>query len=178
MYKDQIVKQLNAIMRNDPFILDLAAAEGAVLDSAGDLIDEFMLQLDVDTATWALAIYEKDLGLPTDLGLSLELRRAKIKFKQWASGVINSKTIELAAMGYKNGNVEVSFLAGYVTLKFSSTNGKPDFAYELKADLRNIIPAHLGINFSYKYLSYLELSEMTYEELEETLYKTLAGNGD
>ncbi|KQX69221.1 putative phage tail protein [Paenibacillus sp. Root444D2] len=173
MYKDQIINNLNRIMRYDTLVQELANSSGVQLDDAENLINEFEAQLSIDTATWALVFYEKELGIKTDISKSLDERRARIKFKQIGTGNINANTIKLAALAYPNGDCEVSF-NGHIVIKFSSLIGIPDFLESLKSDLEQIKPAHLRIDYEFKYMTYFEFTLLTYDQLHTITYNNFA----
>ena len=49
-------------------------------------LEDLINQLFIDTATWGLSIYEKELGLITNRSLPYEERREIIKAKLWGRG--------------------------------------------------------------------------------------------
>ncbi len=116
-----------------------------------ETIEDMNKQLLIDTATWALNIYEEELGIPTDVSKTYEERRSVIKSRIRGTGKVDAALIKLSADAYTNGDVEVSF-NGKVVIKMTSYYGVPSNFDDLKEIMRDIIPAHLCIEYEYRYL--------------------------
>ncbi|MFH5182944.1 putative phage tail protein [Paenibacillus sp. TAB 01] len=176
MYKDKVLSNLNAISRSDKFVIDLASSAGEALDTVLNMVGDAIDNLNVDTATWALSLFERDLGLPTDVSKPPAERRARIKFKQRTLGAVNVDTIKAACLSYPNGDVEVDF-NGAVIIRFTNVQGTPSFLDSLKSDLEKLIPAHLAIIWEYKFITYRQLLGMTYGQLQNTKYDKFSRGG-
>lgn len=133
-------------------------------------------QLSIDTATWGLVIYEKELKIKTNLNKPFSERRSVIKSKLRGSGKVDHIQIKLVADAYTNGNVLVSF-NGHIVIKFTSTFGVPTNVDDLKNALEEIKPAHLAIDYEFRYVTYdmlnakyvdynaIQASGLTYDEI-------------
>ena len=63
-------------------------------------LEDLINQLFIDTATWGLSIYEKQLGLQTNLSLSYEERREIIKAKLRGRGTTTKQMIKETAEAF------------------------------------------------------------------------------
>lgn len=80
-------------------------------------------QMSVDTATWGLKIFEKELDIKTDTTKSYRERRDKIKSKMRSMvGKVDAELIKTIAETYIDGQVGVLFEGGRIKLKFNINN--------------------------------------------------------
>lgn len=173
--KDDIIKQLHKIERKDPFINEMAGSIGQYLDKTDGEIDDYKDQIDIEKATWALSNYERELGIPTDSSKSLEDRRSVIIAKLRGMGKIGAREIKLVAESWVNGEVDVRFIDGVIMIKFNSDVGIPVSINDLKNEIQNIIPAHLPVNYEFKYLTIQEVNQLTIEQLNNTKLNIFGG---
>lgn len=151
-------------------------AEDLALAGAND--DDIILQLDIETATWGLDIWEKTLGLSTFADKPLSQRRERIKSKLRGHGTVNADLLKAVAESYDGGTIEVinSWATYQVTLKFISTLGTPANVADLQAAIDDIKPAHLEILWSYRYLRINEVHEvLTLAQVEALTLDKFAG---
>jgi hypothetical protein len=137
-------------------ILDREAKELADLDAAiKDVLDQYF----IDTATWGLAKWEAVCGIPTDETKPLDQRRSVIKSKLRGIGTVTVEMIKNVAEAYLNGEVDVTNnYANYeVIVTFIGKRGIPANLNDIQTALRDIIPAHLGVTFTFTYLVWDEL---------------------
>ncbi len=161
MLKETMINRLPEYERKSKIIGTLLNSEAAELQLKYEDIDDFLLQLSVDTATWGLAIYESDLKIPTDNSKPYEYRRSVIKSKMRASGKLDRLLIKLTCDAFTNGNVVVSF-NGHIIVKFTSVRGIPPNMSDLQAVLEEIKPAHLGIDYEFTYTTWGEVKAITW----------------
>ena len=114
-----------------------------------DLIDNIF----IDTATWSLDLWEEELGIDTILNDTLENRRSRIKAKLRGYGVCTKKHIKNVALSYGYGEVEpIEHYEDYMLeIKFISTIGIPPNLNDFKKTMRLIVPAHIGIKYTFRY---------------------------
>lgn len=110
--------------------------------------DDLLLQLNIETATWGLGLWEKAYGLETDPSKSYAFRRAQIESKMRSLGVTTVEMIRNVAESFSDDNVSViEFPSEYSFLiKFKGT--PPNFD-DLTNTIEEIKPAHLAWNFIY-----------------------------
>lgn len=137
-------------------ILDREAAEIEALNAeVKAVLDQFF----IDTATYGLARWEKICGIPTDELKPIEQRRSVVKSKIRGVGTVTVELIKNVAKAYANGEVDVTEDPGNYTIKvtFIGTRGTPPNLQDIQNALREIIPAHLAVNFQFTYLRWEEL---------------------
>lgn len=171
-----MLKQLQLFQRKSTVFKEIFDAESIKFDSRDAALADFALQFSVDTATWALTIYEHDLGIPTEISKPPDERRSVIKSKMRGSGKVDAALIESVAESYSNGDVQVLF-DGKITIRFVSALGLPPNIDDLKAAIEEIKPAHLPIFYSYRYLTITEIEGMTITQIEATTLDRFAGGG-
>jgi hypothetical protein len=162
-----MISYIPKFLRTSKVYLEVFTAEGTQIQLFNTDIQDVKLQLLVDTATWGLAIYEKELKIKTDTNKSLSERRSVIKSKMRGHGKVDSTLIKLVVDAYTQGSEEVSF-SGIIHITFVSVRGIPSTINEIENSLSEIIPAHLGLLFEYTYLTWDELegSLLTFDKME------------
>ncbi|SET55294.1 hypothetical protein SAMN05660297_02737 [Natronincola peptidivorans] len=174
---NKMITYLPIFMRKSKVYNEIFNAEEHQFQYIQTDIEDVKKQLDIDTATWGLVIYEKDLKIETDLSKPLDERRSVIKSKERGSGKIDAALIQIVAEAYSNGEVIVNF-NGTIIVKFIGTRGVPPNLDDLAAEIENIKPAHLSFEFEFTYLTWNEFDNynktwnqwdelnLTWDELE------------
>ena len=123
------------------------------IDRISDSTDDAGNQLLVSTATYALARYEKDLGIPVNDSDAPDVRRKRILSKLQGIGTITLAEIQRIISMYIDGVVTVTenFSSYTVDIKFISHKGVPDNIDAIKNAIAEIIPAHIKVNYIYTY---------------------------
>lgn len=153
----------------------IMTGEGAEFDTLRANIDDIKAQLSVDTATWGLDIYEKELGIKTDYSKSYADRRAVVKSKMRGSGKVDRTLIKLVADAYTNGDVVISF-DGHIIVKFTSVRGIPPNINDLQGVIEEIKPAHIAVRYEFSYLLIKDIDNvMTINELQNLTLDKFAG---
>lgn len=137
-------------------VLDRESAEIGSLNAG---IADVLAQYFIDTSTWGLAYWERVCGIKTDITKPYDQRRAVIKSKLRGMGTVTVSLIKNVAEAYDNGEVSVTEdnTSYTLTITFISRRGIPPALGDIQSSLREIVPAHLGINFKFTYLSWAEL---------------------
>lgn len=125
-------------------------------------ISDVLNQFYIDTATWGLAAWEYICGIPTDETKPIDQRRSFIKTRLRGMGTVTVELIKNVVESYVYGDVDViEDNPNYtITIKFVSTYGVPNNLHDIEEALRDIIPAHLAINYSFKFASYAQLTTL------------------
>lgn len=106
-----------------------------------------------------------------DLDKPLEDRRSLVLAKTRGYGIVTPERIRRTAESFKYGEVSVSENAGRVIVTFTSLYGVPPFLNDIKRALRDLIPAHLEIEYRFLYNTYTDVYEAV------SSYDTLTGLG-
>lgn len=146
-------------------------------DKLGFHIKDLEKQLNIDTATWGLEIYEKELGIRADLNKSLDDRRSVIKSKWRGTGKVDRMLIKIVVDAYTNGSVDVIF-DGQIYVIFNDIRGRPSNIEDVYRILEDIIPAHLNIVYEFVYIVWKELAGYTWNNLKNFTWDELKTGGD
>lgn len=153
----------------------IMAAEQIEFDITNKDIKELNNQFFIDSATWGLEVYERTLGIKTDISKTLTERRGVIKSKLRGVGKVDNALIKSVADGFVNGGVEVDF-NGKILIIFNDVKGIPSNLQDLERAIRNISPAHLAITYRFIYLFIKEIHEVvTLTQMEQIELNKFAG---
>lgn len=154
--------------RKDPWITALAAAVQAKLAGQEQETASLPEQMSFDTVTWNLAVEERVAGITPAAGATLEQRRTALKARWRSSGKATLEQIQMVADSWRNGMVEVGFSAGKIVVQFVGAFGIPEDLDSLEAALQLVIPAHLAMEFLFRYLLIRDIHEVkTLSEMEQ-----------
>lgn len=153
---------------------EILSAEDAEFARLNASIDDLLLQFNVSTATWGLREWERICGIITDTSKTLGERRSNVKARLRGYGVVTAEHIKNIADGYYGGETEIieRYSEYIVVIKFTSSYGIPSNLSDLQEVLREIIPAHLAIEYEFKFVTYdiLNGAYTSYNELIATNY--------
>lgn len=154
-------------------VKEMVAIQNTLAQELGQInidIEDLIKQCFVDTATWGLEIWERIFGIQTDKTKPLDQRRSMIKAKMRGAGTANIEQIKNIAAAFLNGQVDVqeNFASYSIDIIFIDYQGVPPNRDELTAVLRDLIPAHLEINYILYYLIWddLDALNLTWDELD------------
>lgn len=162
-----IKRYLPARYQKSPETLEYSQITGVVLDGLLDQKDELFAQFSIDTATWGLALWEQEYGLPTDLSKPFDYRRSCLRARMRGQGTTTVGMLKNLAESFTNGEVEVQELKGQYRIIFwvISAMGIPPNILDLHEAIREMIPAHIQFAFSYTYDTHLMLQQFTHKQL-------------
>lgn len=125
-------------------------------------INELLPQFNVVTATWGLREWERICGITTDNTKTLGERRSNVLARIRGAGTITMEHIKNVSDGYYGGETEVIEKTNVYTIviKFTSSYGVPSNLADLQAVLREIIPAHLAIDYEFKFVLYSDVNRL------------------
>ena len=163
---DNMRKSLPVAYRTDKWVCDLLAAIQSLDDTQREQMLDITQQLFPGSMTWALAIEERDAGLPSTG--TLEERRTALIARWRGSGKCDVDLIQRVCDSWKNGEISVGFAKGVILLTFVGAYGVPEAAElaALRDAVEHTIPCHLAVSYLYRYLLVREVSAMTVDELQ------------
>lgn len=137
-----------------PETVDLQNAFGQEIAKAQAARDDFILQLNTETATWGLSLWEALYGITPDISKSYEYRRTRIVSKMRGAGTTTAALIQNVAESFSNGDVEIIEVAAEYRfdVKFVGTLGIPPNMDDLTAAIEQIKPAHLAYAYIFIYM--------------------------
>lgn len=134
------------------------------LQKIQEMIDQFI----VSTATTALSRYEEQYGLEVNpQGITTDERRSRIKAKMRSVGPVNAVMIQNVVSAWTNADVEIieDFANYKITIKFVNVIGIPTKIDDVYKAISEIIPAHIKVEYQFKYRRYEELTGYTHQQL-------------
>lgn len=145
-------------------IIDAMGAETEILRGA---LADLLAQCNVATATWGLDLWEKQLGLETDVEKDLDFRRTRVISRLRGTGTVTVAMIQNVAESFSNGEVAVIEDAAnyHFDIKFVGTIGIPPNIDDLTAAINEIKPAHLTYAYIYVYNTHGNLAAYTHAQL-------------
>lgn len=158
----------------------LSQIEGNELDGLSASFEEAFNQRFVDTATWGLARWEKELGINPTAGQPYDQRRSVIRSKMRGTGTVSEAMIKSVAEAYDGGTVTVMAQPELYrfTVKFIDTKGIPNNLEDLETAIEEIKPAHLAVQYNFSFLLIREIENvMTLNEIETIPLSKFAGGG-
>lgn len=174
---DEIIKAIHRLYRQDKWLNAVYGAIGGSADSIQTEIDRISanyLILTADLAT--IEMHEKELAITPTATQTLDERRAAVKAKLRSDGTMTLSMLQNVCNAWKNGEVSASFADGRIKLTFVGEFGIPTDLGALRKALDEIKPAHLAIEYAFRYLLIKEVHDvMTLATLESQQLKKFAG---
>ncbi|MDD6469589.1 MAG: hypothetical protein PUF64_00465 [Butyricicoccus sp.] len=163
---DNMRESLPVAYRTDKWVCDLLAAIQSLDDTQREQMLDITQQLFPASMTWALAIEERDAGLPSTG--TLEERRTALIARWRGAGKCDVDLIQRVCDSWKNGEISVGFAKGVIVLTFVGAYGVPEAAElaALQDAVEHTIPCHLAVSYLYRYLLVREVDGMTLDELQ------------
>ena len=150
--------------------------ESIQLAKLDDWMEDIVNQSFVETATWGLSRWEGIFGIVPNESKPQDQRRAVIKSKIRGAGVTTVALVKEVAESWYNGDIEVTEEQLKVIVKFNSNYGVPSNLSDVEKGLREIIPAHLLIEYLFSYLLIREVHNVkTLAEMETITLNQFAG---
>lgn len=140
---------------------EITRTEEVEFDALRMDIEDLEKQLVVDTATWGLAIYEKELRLPIKPNKTIEERRSIIRAKLRGLGKVDYLMIQSTVEAFTGQLVEVGF-ANRIQIIFKR-EGAIKFTEDLIQAIDEVKPAHLAFTLENHLESKLKMRSYVYE---------------
>lgn len=158
---EQMIKSLPLYERKSRVFQEVLSSAAEQFERVSLDVADIRKQLIVDTATWGLAFYEKELGIQTNLNKPLSERRSVIKSKMRGYGKVDAALIKLVTDAYTNGDVEVTF-DGKINVRFVAIRGIPSNINDVYKSVEEIKPAHLEALFTFAFTTWDRVDMLNY----------------
>jgi len=165
---------LAPIVTNSAIFSQILNAEDIEFNNLYSDIDDIELQFDINTATWGVDYYEKELIIITDYTKDLDYRRSIVKSKWRSDGKLDSDLIKRVCDSFSNGNVLVTY-DGVIHVTFTSVIGTPPNMSDLQNAVEQIKPAFILLEYLYSYLLLQDVNVMTLSQMQLTPLNKFAG---
>lgn len=146
MYSDTLKNYFPQIVIDSKISTEILNSQGIEFDNYYAKLSDLVLQFSVDTATWALAIYEKDLNILTDHTKNYDSRRRVIKSKWHGNGKFSSELIKAVCYAFITGNISVTF-DGIIHIYITVTSGISSTIDDLQEIINQIKPAYILVDY-------------------------------
>lgn len=157
-----MIRSLPLYERKNKIFIEIFGAEVRQFELMDEQISDIRKQLIVDTATWGLKIYEKELKIIVPTNSTLESRRAAIKAKWRSGGKVDRMLLESVASAILQTVVKVEF-DGRVVFYFDASRSEVSNFGVFRKIINEIKPAHLPLQLEARLRSfYIELSSLRY----------------
>ncbi|MGL5050461.1 MAG: putative phage tail protein [Fusobacteriaceae bacterium] len=158
-HKVQIISNLHKVFRSDSYINNLLGVAGERLDNyekkAEGLEKEFWFD---SMSALGIAILEDQLAYNT-MSNTLEGKREELEGRWKTSGKCDLKLLQTIANSWRNGEVAVLFTNACIKVTFISIIGIPRDVEVLKSAINEAKPAHLPIEYTFRYRTWGNLLE-------------------
>lgn len=158
-YSIDLTKYVPEYIYNCPQTKEVLYSQSYIMGMLNYYITNIIANCYIQTATWALDIWETEYGITTDSTLSYESRRQTLLAKKRGFGVINEAKIESIAEAY---NCECEVIPHwdeyYFIIKFTGL-GVPSNLDAFKSIIEQIKPAHLAVNYEFTYEKWSEVKD-------------------
>lgn len=131
--------------------------------------DDLLNQGFIDTATWSLELWEEQYGIKTNLNLTYEERREIVRAKMRGQGLCTKEMLKNVCKSFNGGTVDVIENTAPYTfkIKFIDAKGIPKNIEKLKEVINEIKPAHLLVNYEFKYNTVGYIKDFTVGEISK-----------
>ena len=131
--------------------------------------DDLLNQCFIGTATWSLDLWEEQYGIKTNINLSYEERREIVRAKIRGQGMCTIEMLKNVCKSFNGGTVDViENSAPYTfTIRFIDTKGVPKNIEKLKEVINEIKPAHMLVDYQFKYNTVGYINDFTVGEVNK-----------
>ncbi len=147
MTKDNLIKNLHKLFRNDPLIQELFNSVGIDFDNINVAIEDVKKQYWFDTMTWAIPLLEVALQFKTDSNSKIENRRSQLEARWKSDSKVDVYLLKAIANSWKNGNIDVKFVNGKIQITFTGEHGLPNDLEGIYQAIEDVKPAHIPVDY-------------------------------
>lgn len=180
-------EQLRALLRplgvydlNAPINGSSLEAKGAALDKVHQWLEELERETDLTCAQdWGLTDWKSLFSIvPASAGVE-ELRNSIQALLRIGAGACTLSAVQDTLSGCGIPTTVEEAGAGMVRVSFPGTAGEPENFARLRENIEAILPAHVGIDYAFRYLTwqlleswkwkFQDIEGMTWDELEKSV---------
>jgi len=159
-----LIGYLPGYFKDSRIMNELQTVQAREIGSENAKREDLLNQLFISTSTWALELWENELGIETDISKTYETRREIVKAKRIGNGTITKQMLINTALAYTNAEVQIiEDPANYTfVIKFIGIMGIPQNMAGLIETINEIKPAHLSYSFEYLYSWWSKIAALTW----------------
>jgi len=176
--KEALLSNIHKDFRKDPYIQEILNSSGIEIDNLKDTLNDLYHQFNFATMTWGANLLADAMGIKFDSTLTQEEKNSVVAARWKSDSKCDLNLIQMVCNAWKNGNVVVSFIGGRINLKFVSEFGTPTNLEDLKKQINLSKPAHLMIDYAFRYLLIKDIHEvLTINQMQALTLDKFAGKG-
>ncbi|WP_315080748.1 putative phage tail protein [uncultured Clostridium sp.] len=144
----QLKNYVPSFISGDKILSKVYEEQQKQIDSTNADIQDLINQCFVETATWGLDTWEKELGIKNNINYSYAIRRSRILAKLKGQGTTTIEAIKNICKSFVE-DVEVieHNKEYYFEIDLLSHSGFPSGFDTLYDSIREVKPSHLGVNY-------------------------------
>lgn len=141
--------------RGCPELMEIQRVAGLSMDELNQDVQFWLDQFCIDTATVGLPGWERAVGIKTDLTLSLDTRRAKVKAKLLGLGVTTAEVICAIVERFTGGVATLQEWVDDYTFRVTVEGvlNQPESLDAMRHSVAEVKPAHLAHEYALSYQS-------------------------
>lgn len=167
---NKIIGFINKIFRNDDITKHIARISQTQIENVEIKITDIQSNIFLDTSTWGMDIFEKELDIKYIEDKTIDERKAIISAKWRGAGKLTLELIQDTVKAYTTNVVSVRF-NGTIIIDFSDKIGVPNDVDSLFKSIEDIKPAHLGVDYVFRYRTWGELKPFTWQTVGNYSWK-------
>lgn len=171
----QLIQKLHKDDRESNFVNALFTAIYNKMAEVNNYVAGLKNEFFFDTLTlFSITAYERLMKITPFAGASVEDRRSAIRARWRANGKNTVALIQDVCNSWQNGEIWARFIGGKIKLQFIGGYGIPSASNlsALIAQINEIIPAHIGYFFQYKFLLKKDIHNVLTKSEMESLIKS------
>lgn len=169
---DKVINFINKIFRNDDISKHIAKISQTELENIEIKITDIKSNIFLDTSTWGMDIFEKELNIEYVEDKTIDERKAIISAKWRGAGKLTLELIQDTVKAYTTNVVSVRF-NGTIIIDFSDKIGVPNDVDSLMKSVEDIKPAHLGVDYIFRYRTWGDLGPFTWKAIDKYSWKNV-----
>lgn len=162
---NNLIKNLNKFIRNDPYVVDILDSANLELENIKASGLDLRNQFSFSTMTWGADLLANEMGLKLDPTLTQDVKNSIVAGYWKSDSKCNLELLQTICNSWKNGAIEVTFQNAVIIITFVSLIGIPEDIEALRQQIIKAKPAHLGLEFKFKYRRHEELVPYTHQQL-------------
>ena len=167
---DKVINFINKIFRNDDISKHIAKISQTELENVEIKITDIESNIFLDSATWSTDIFEKELDIEYVEDKTIDERKSIISAKWRGAGKLTLELIQDTVKAYTTNVVSVRF-NGVIIIDFSDKIGVPNDIDSLMKSIEDIKPAHLGVDYIFRYRKWGDLNQFMWKNISKYSWK-------
>jgi hypothetical protein len=158
--KDRLLANLHRMVRSDLYIIELCTSTGLEIDTVISLATDIYNNQFFNTMTWAADILAKQMNMTLATPLTQAEKNSIVEARWKNMGHSNIYLLQNICDSWRNGDIIVTFVGGKIQITFVGEYGIPSNLTSLYSEISKAAPAHLVLEYLFKYLLIRDIHEV------------------